>query len=306
MTRLASQRPVQVTLSRRALLISVPALPAVLAAAPPAHAPKPTQESLAAPDGRPIPLWVWHPAGVARGAIAFSHGALSAPWYYPDMIGAWVTAGYQVLAPLHIDSTEHPHHRDYASRDSWKARIEDMQAVSRRIAGRYIAAGHSYGALTALVLGGVSARVPEGINPPLRDPAAVCSVAFSPPPPIPSLIPAAGYGTLAVPALIETGTRDTPPGASGAESWRDHLVAYQAAAPGGHRYGLILDGVDHYFGGLICNPAKVGPPQRPQLEAAIACSQLFMSAWGLQPSASDQARLDARIGHHGVALLETK
>lgn len=284
------------TLSRREMMAATTAvlvcnLPA-LAASNDAS----TQLTLATPDGRQVQVWRWTPRGRPIGTIAFSHGAASAPWKYDRLIGPWVKAGYAVLAPLHVDSTDHPRTADFKGLASWKARIEDMRALSRHIDGPYIAAGHSYGGLTALTLGGAEAVVPDGVAAPLRDPKAIAVVAFSPPAPIPVLITAAGYGALAVPALIQTGTADLLPGMDpDGKGWRGHLAAYEAAAPGGNRYAMVLDGVDHYFGGAICEPTRPGPPKLREIAKAADVSTLFLRAYGVG-SASAHRALDARIG----------
>ena len=237
-------------------------------------------------DGRACAVTVWR-APHRRGTILFSHGALSAPGKYTALILPWVAAGFDVWAPLHVDSTDHPDTKNYAGLASWPARIEDMRALAAHVGkGRYVAAGHSYGALVALTLGGAAPARPAGVSGPLADPRVAAAVAFSPPGPGIGLIDAAGYAALAVPAFIETGTTDLPPAAPGAPSsepdaWRTHLAAYDATAPGDDRYALVLDGADHYFGNLICRPERAVAPQRAQLDLAVARSRAFLRGYGL-------------------------
>jgi pimeloyl-ACP methyl ester carboxylesterase len=207
------------------------------------------------------------------------------------------------LAPLHIDSTSHPDNAKYPASASWSARIQDMRALSAFVnAPSYIAAGHSYGGLTALTLGGAAGVVPPDIKGPLRDPRARCAVAFSPPGATPKLMPG-GYAGISVPAFIQTGTRDVPAGQTDGR-WQGHLAAYDDAHPG-DKYALVLDGVDHYFGGLICEPDKPGPPQTEQLADAVRLSTVFMEAYGLH---SKQARqtLGLELGAIGPAQLTRK
>jgi hypothetical protein len=285
-----------IDLSRREILAATTASLAYAFPAAAAGAVTPVQLALDGPDGRAIPLWHWKPHGRPVGVIAFSHGAASAPWKYERLIDPWVKASYAVFAPLHVDSTDHPRTADFKGLASWKARIEDMRAVSRHIGGPYISAGHSYGGLTALTLGGAEAVLPDGVMGPLRDPSAIAVVAFSPPAPIPVLITAAGYGALAVPALVQSGTADFLPGMDPAgDGWRAHLAAYEAAAPGGDRYAMVLDGVDHYFGGAICEPDRPGPPKLREIARAADLSTLFLQAFG-SSSASARRKLDARVG----------
>jgi hypothetical protein len=290
-------------ISRRAALGLLAALPVAAGAA---RLPSgPTRSVITATDGREIALWRWAAQGRRTGTIAFSHGAASAPWKYPGVLDRWAAAGFDVVAPLHVDSIDHPHHADFKGLAGWAARIEDMRAVSRHIGHDYIAAGHSFGALSALVLGGATPVLPLGVTGPTRDPRAVRVVAFSPPPPIPVLITAAGYATLAAPALIETGTHDLLPGTTDPQGWHNHLAAYDVAAPGNHRYALVLDGVDHYFGGAICDSAQPGPPQTAALAQAVALSLLFM-ATPAERHRLDFARIDARLSQNGPVQLLSK
>ncbi len=229
-------------------------------------------------DGRRSSVTRWVPRRRV-GTILFSHGALSAPWKYEALIAPLVAAGWEVWAPLHVDSTDHPDAKRFPGLASWPARIEDMRALANHVGvASYVAAGHSYGALGALTLGGALPTRPPGIVGPLADRRVSCVLALSPPGAGMGLIDAAGFAGLARPALIQTGTRDIPPGATDADAWRSHLAAFEAAAPGGDRYGLVLDGADHYFGGLICRPEVPGPPQREQLDRAVAVSRLFLDS----------------------------
>ena len=82
-----------------------------------------------------------------------------------------------------------------------------------------------------------------------------------------------------------------------------HLDAYTAAAPGGHRYGLVLEGVNHYFGGLICDPKQPGPPQVAGMGDANRIAGLFLRGFG-QSDGAAQAQLDAAVtGQLPVRLL---
>jgi len=243
----------------------------------------------------------------SRGTILFSHGARSSPLHYDALILPWVAAGYDVWAPMHVDSPAHPDTRQFPGFAPWRARIEDMRALSTQLGNRpRIAAGHSYGALVALTLGGASAEVPEGLTGPLNDPLVSAVVAFSPPPPIKGLVSREGYATLGVPTLIETGTRDVLPGAPpGLDAWRGHLAAYDVAASGQDRYAMVLDGVNHFFGGMICWPDEPGPPQRAQMAIAVDISRLFLDGYALGAPRARTA-LDARLGVHGALNLSRK
>ena len=273
-----------ISINRRGLLVVAGALVAsARLGAMGAKAVAERQFTLTGPGGREIRVSEWKPRGKVKALVLFSHGAGSSPRFYEALFGPWLAAGFHILAPLHVDSIEHPRIKDFPGLASWKARLEDMRALSAHVGKRsWIAGGHSYGGLVALTMGGAAAVPPEGWSGPLSDPNARAVVAFSPPSPIPVLCTAEGYGKLAVPALIQTGTKDIVPGitSTDGEGWRGHLVPYDAAAPGGNRYGLVLEGVDHYFGGAICRYDLPGPKQLDRLADAARVSALFVDAHG--------------------------
>jgi hypothetical protein len=247
----------------------------------------PSVRRISATPTREVEVTRWSALGKRVGSIAFSPGFGSSPRFYPDFVQAWTDAGYDVIAPLHVDSREYPNPGAFAGIAGWAARIEDMRAVSSLIDGPYVAAGHSFGALNALVLGGAGAIVPPCVTAPLRDKRALCVIAFSPPPPIASLIPEAGYAMLATPALVQTGTRDVLPSATtDPESWRGHFTAFAKSPMTGNHHGLILEGVDHYFGGLICDPTHKGPDQRIALKLATQASLAFLGRYARAGSTS--------------------
>jgi pimeloyl-ACP methyl ester carboxylesterase len=263
------------------------------------------QLTLRTADARDSKVTIWRAGGRRRGLILFSHGAASAPWKYERLIGRWARAGFEVRAPLHVDSTDHPDTKRYEGFASWAARIHDMRALAASVHdAHYVAAGHSYGALVALTLGGVQSQQPEGITGSLRNSRVNAVIALSPPGPVPRLIDEAGYATLAVPALMQTGDKDVPPGQS-SDSWRSHLASFEAAAAGSDRYSLVLEGVDHYFGGLICRETVPGPPQPQQLEHTIELTTLFLRAYGLGAARARRA-LDRRLTVGGPIALTKK
>lgn len=280
-------------IDRRSLLagaLSMVAAPAIAA----------STQALTTEDGRQVQVSVWKATGKRKGVILFSHGALSAPGKYENLLEPWRAAGFDIAAPLHVDSTDHPDRAKYGMADSWKARLLDMRALAKAFAGGkpYIAAGHSYGALVALTLGGVAAERPAGFDGPMTDAAVRAVVAFSPPGVTPGLVSAEGFKTLARPALIQTGTLDVPPGAP---DWRVHLAAFESAPPG-DKYGLVLNGVDHYFGHLICRPERDVPAQSDGLKRGVEVSSLFLAAYGAGDRKAMRA-LASNIGKDAIGEL---
>lgn len=265
-----------------------------------------TKMTLTADNGREITIFDWSSSRCTVGTIFFSHGAGSAPDKYTRLIEPWVSQGWRVLAPLHVDSRDHPETAKYTGLASWTTRLEDMRALSAYLGGEhYVAAGHSYGGLVALTLGGAKSIPPQGFDGPLHDDKVQAVLAFSPPAPIPVLVTREGYAELSVPALIQTGTLDIVPGITddSKDGWKGHLVPYDAAAAGGHRYGLVLAGVDHYFGGAICDYDKAGPPQLAQLDAAVSLSSLFLRGHGLDQNGARKSLEERTTDQLPIRLL---
>lgn len=268
-----------------------------------AFAVEPTVTKLSVGD-REVSVSTWQPTHNFKGVILFSHGAASAPWKYEPLIQPWVEHGFAVYAPLHVDSTDHPHHDQYKGMDSWRTRLEDMQLLADTYGQNgYIAAGHSYGALTALVKGGVNAMIPEGIKLPTADPLVLLVLAFSPPPAIPGFVEKQGYSGLAVPALIQTGTQDIPMG--GATDWTGHLDAYEMSAASGDHYALILEGVDHYFGGAICRPELPGPKLMDEVKQTSDISILMINAYVLGQQSATKL-LSKQLSEQGPVIFRLK
>lgn len=256
--------------------------------------------------GRAVELWHWAARGERLGHILFSHGASSSPRHYQRLCGPWAAAGYDVLAPLHVDSTEHPRTADFAGSASWTARIEDMRLAAESLNGaQFIAAGHSYGALTAIALGGGVSLVPADVKGGLHHPQTVAVLAFSPPPSLPPLVGEQGYAPLAVPSFHQTGTRDFfGPNRQG-DDWLVHLHGYDAAPEDGRHYALVLPEVDHYFGGLIGRLTAPGPAMPDALDQAVRLSTQFVEAVAVG-SAEAQQYLTSALQHQGLIGFRRK
>lgn len=239
---------------------------AVIAAVPAQAALAGRDESLTLADGRVVPLRIWQPAGKAKSLIAFSHGANSRPDKYDRLFERLAVAGHLVIAPLHADSPDHPGGGKIAREAGIPMRMADMRGVLAQH-GRtlpQIAAGHSYGALIAQMLGGAAGTPP--------DPAVKAVLAWSPPGPFPPAITAETWKSVARPMLVVTGTADTLP--MMAPTWDVHRVSFDVAP--GPSVLFVGDGVDHYFGNIICRPERSEAPQSAQFDDAVAVSLAFV------------------------------
>ena len=190
---------------------------------------------------RATTLAVWEPAQV-RGVVLFSTGHGSWPERYDGLLQAWREAGFAVVAPLHVDSMKYPEREKFSPQQGFIERLSDMTAASAYVAAHWpgvpvAAAGHSYGTLISLALGGAMADMAL-----LRDPSVRAVVGYSSPGRIPGLVTPATYTTVAVPVLIVTGDKDFVPGFVG--DAKDHLYPVETA-PAGDKFALVLAGGEH-------------------------------------------------------------
>ncbi len=278
-------------LDRRTLVKGACALGA-LALLPPgllhaATAGGPETIDLAVSPTRSTKLFVWTPAK-PKGVVLFSTGHGSWPERYERLIGMLLDTGYAVLAPLHVDSMHYPERDKFTPVSAFIERLADMRATGAHAAKAFpglpvIAAGHSYGTLTSLCLGGA---LPQFGKP--RNPAVKAVLGFSTPGKIPGLVPPGAYSSVEVPVMIVTGTADTIPPAMGyATVPQDHLFPAETAPAGS--YALIVEGADHKLVDDAVRFARTEAPVRLFVQAyglGDAEARRRLDTW--QPSAGDR------------------
>ena len=189
---------------------------------------------------------IWEPTEV-RGVVLFSSGHGAWPERYDAIMEAWRDAGFVVIAPLHVDSMKYPQRDKFSLQQAFIERLSDMKAASAYAAAQWpgvpvAAAGHSYGTLVSLVLGGALAEAM-----PMRDPSVVAVIGYSSPGKIPGLITPRSYASIIVPVLIITGDQDVVPGF--VSDAKDHLYPVETAPAGDHSAVVLAGGTHELAGG---------------------------------------------------------
>ncbi|MEP0188914.1 MAG: hypothetical protein ABJP70_05470 [Erythrobacter sp.] len=240
-------------------------------------------------DKRQVPITVFAPAkGGMYPLAAFSHGAFAAPDRYRALLGPIAAAGFVVIAPMHVDSEEFEHEVPPSQSETWLTRNADMalalsppRSIIAELSSRDLtldpertaAFGHSYGALIAQLTAGAQAVESNGSSPDRRNPAVDVVVGWSPPGPLPGLIAAEGWKSLAVPTLTITGTTDVFPGS--ADPWQVHTATFENA-PSGLGALWVGEGIDHYFGGVFGREKPSVPSSQRLFDQALAVSLEFL------------------------------
>ncbi len=192
--------------------------------------------------------------------IVFSHGAWGCKDDYQLLTRFWASHGYVCIQPNHYDATPIGSEMQASGFGEWASRpadliqiLDSLEQLGARIPllGERIAhdrigvGGHSYGAGTAQMLGGVSVERRQGRVRMFRDERVRAVVLISPQGPG-QLHSERSWRSLAVPMLAITGTQDR---ARNGQDYQWRLLAYRLAPPG-HKYALLIDGAGHDMGGL--------------------------------------------------------
>lgn len=217
---------------------------------------------------RTTDLVTWVPAE-PKGVVLFSTGHGSWPERYDAVASAWKAAGFAVVAPVHVDSLHYADREKFTREASFGERIADMKAAGAYAARTWpgtpvVAAGHSFGTLTALCLGGGLSDLGA-----FREPSVKAVMGFSSPGRIPGLVGPQAYAGDALPVMIITGDRDVVPGL--VTDWHDHLLPVQGS-PAGSKFGVTYQGAAHEL---------VGHPDDPNFAPAVAASTAFLKAFAL-------------------------
>lgn len=249
---------------------------------------------------RDIPVRVAAPAGPGPyPVVVFSHGARCYPQGYGPVIEHWVSHGYVVLLPDHLDSPNNtvPPTPDQAAR-LLASRLRDMAFVADEVPrilalaglagrgdpGRMAVAGHSFGALMALAAAGLPLDLPTGSpaggfpgRP--RAPVSAAVIMSGVGPMVELGADTDAFASLTVPLMATGGTLDVGnTGGPTIRPWEWRMSAYTLSPPG-NKYSVVLEEGDHYLGGLICRSDRGGAPDAEGARIDAALTLAFLDAF---------------------------
>jgi predicted dienelactone hydrolase len=216
--------------------------------------------------------------------IIFSHGAFASREAYSALGEYWASYGYVSIHPSHADSMRDSGYRGtlrQVLRDShlWRSRPKDISFVIDSLAqieklapalkgrldrARIGVGGHSYGAYTALAIGGATVQMPGAkAAQSFADKRVRAIVVLSPQGEGEMGLTARSWEHIAVPMLAMYGSRDfgtqrrTP-------TWRSQPFH---GAPEGDKYDVELQGATHF--------TFAGPFRRRAIETRLfKCAKL--------------------------------
>ena len=182
---------------------------------------------------REITFNLYYPEeGEGYPLLLFSHGNWSNRDSYDRVIEHWVSHGYTVIAPDHLDccsmasgiiaSLRHGQYGLIEARTidlgALLSALPEIETLSANFSGKYDPArlamtGHSFGAFSAQQFGGAAAFDPDrDAYFDAFDPRVKAILALSPPGPMFDTITEDSWNKLRLPTLATTGTRDVQKG----------------------------------------------------------------------------------------------
>lgn len=302
-----------------ATLLAATLLAAAWLAAAPGGRPQEGYDPLAAPGGPPsildldvedgerersIPVRIYLPAAATPPAatILFSHGLGGSRRNNAYLGRHWSRRGYAAVFMQHPGSDEAVW-RDAplarrravldgaANLDNFVERNRDVGAVldaleawnktgghvlhGRLDPGRIGMSGHSFGAVTAQAVAGQ--RFPLGAG--FRDRRIQAAAMMSPSAPASESGPAFAFGSVEIPWLLMTGTKDDSP--IGRTTPESRLRVYPALPPGG-KYELVLHDARHTAFGDVRLFEERGSRNPNHRRAILAIATAFFDAHLLQ------------------------
>ncbi|MCP4832886.1 MAG: hypothetical protein GY886_11800 [Gammaproteobacteria bacterium] len=235
--------------------------------------------------------------------VVFSHGAFCYPQQYERITDFWVSHGYIVISPDHLDSPNGPkmkpldipkmlvsRSRDMSfildSLDVIEVRIPELEG---QIDGARVAvAGHSFGGMIAMLKIGLKMENQvDGVPVDLKDNRFTAAVIMSGVgqmkpmkglPQVPTMS-ADAFSGLKTALIASGGTLDQGNVGTGEIfPWEWRMSPYRLA-PAGDKYEVVVENADHYLGGLICRDNKGGEDDPVAEEVVRSAQTAFLDAY---------------------------
>jgi predicted dienelactone hydrolase len=255
-----------------------------------------------------LPLKIYYPEAAGPfPVIVFSHGALASKDCYSALGQYWASFGYVSIHPSHDDSIADSDYRG-TLRDAisdprhWENRpadisfvIDSLSEIERLVPQlrgkldrrRIGVGGHSFGAYTAELIGGMNIRLPghdELLS--FADKRVKAILLMSPQGEGRMGLTAHSWDNLRLPMLLMYGSRDFGPWGE-APVWRSE--AFQKA-PSGDKYEVEFDGGTHMG---FAGPSRPGGVQSEVFQGAKLESLAFWDAYLKQvPEAKSYLKLN--------------
>ncbi len=227
--------------------------------------------------------------------IVFSTGMFCTPQLYDRITDHWVSHGYIVVQPNHMDSPNREgkipmeallnifptRMRDVSFLAGSLEEIEAGVGIDGRMSKDQLGiAGHSFGAVISQVKTGLYLKdEAQGSLGPTYDDRFQAAV----------LLSGIGFGMkefadnafdgMRKPFIASGGSNDVGrinPGGMNGREWRKQVYLL---SPDLDKYSLITEGSDHYLGGLICNAERGGEPDYESLAIVRAVTTVFLDAY---------------------------
>ena len=251
-----------------------------------------------------LPVRISYPVGKTRfPVIVFSHGNGSKGDMYKGFTDYWASHGYVVIQPTHMDSTSlgfktkrdnmremyqqmlqvtDTRRQDMSfiidSLDLIETIVPDLEEKLDRT--KLVAAGHSMGAATAMIVAGMTLLNPMDGYAETSDETRFKVLLMISDPGTMTLMPKEPWKGVRVPTLISTGTKDFSDVGSGRINapFKYKIPDSFTRSLSPHHY-VLIEGADHYLGGLICRNDVPGPAEHEALRIAAATSTTFLDAY---------------------------
>jgi len=267
--------------------------------------------------GEPLVLTCRWPEGIVpKASVVFCHGLGASARQYEELSRAWAKFGYFVVHPAFSDSIgavaaaeeelgldpeagdlenwmEIPNVRErmfeilhtpsyWLERTEIVSRVLDgMDAIMASTCGNptqpipMSIAGHSFGAYTSQLFAGAEIDVPGRNTCRFRDDRLKAAILLSTQGRDQQGLRDGSWDAMTGPVLNVTGTLDR--GAKN-QDWVWKSEPYELAPPGG-KYLAVIDGADHYLGGMTLADPKAGLPD--QRDAVSQLTLAFLDAYAM-------------------------